>query len=533
MFRYRCPHCRQVLMALEMRAGKTTICPKCSRALTIPADRSEWLNERGEPLPASPTVVISTAPPEVRDTLDDEDDPDADVLGAIGVEIPVPTDPTSLNLNFDPTAPKSVAARDPRPTPPPTPAFYRSIPQEPEAHAAPAAEVPAPAATLAPPRPPAAVARPSPRETPERPPLDPPPIRLRTRTDATADPIALLLRRAGQRPRPYRDLKPSTAVWLLATGAAAALLLATLLTTNDFARAAAYLGAAQVLGGYAWVVALAFRRGRQSGLLCALPPVTLWCLTGRRYARYRPLRFVVTGVVLIALAGSAGLATPHTRDWVGAAPSPPPAPEADVARQPVPVRLRHYRDHRDLHALTELVQALARPDPPDADGAGNKPEIAAELKALCAHPDVRVKVEAMAAYARWGGDDARAVCLAATRSPDRDERTAALRLLAGWRDAEVARAVADRVSRPGEPETEAAIRTLEAIGPPAERAIFPLLRSKDQVTRLTAIELLRHENVGGSDSVAELRALANLSDDPATRRKADTTARTIQDRLKQ
>ena len=38
MFRYRCPHCSQLLQALEMRAGKTTVCSKCSQPLTIPGN---------------------------------------------------------------------------------------------------------------------------------------------------------------------------------------------------------------------------------------------------------------------------------------------------------------------------------------------------------------------------------------------------------------------------------------------------------------------------------------------------------------
>ena len=82
MFRYRCPHCRQVLQALEIRAGKTTICSKCSRPLTIPANRAEWLNERGEPLAGSPTVSLAAGPPARSGSDEDAGD---DVLGAIFV----------------------------------------------------------------------------------------------------------------------------------------------------------------------------------------------------------------------------------------------------------------------------------------------------------------------------------------------------------------------------------------------------------------------------------------------------------------
>jgi hypothetical protein len=87
MFRYRCPHCTKLLQAPEVRAGKATVCPKCSQALTIPADKADWLNERGEPLLASPTVVIRTpAPGLVVDPPPPpapRPDADADVLGAL------------------------------------------------------------------------------------------------------------------------------------------------------------------------------------------------------------------------------------------------------------------------------------------------------------------------------------------------------------------------------------------------------------------------------------------------------------------
>src|SRR3954447_10350946 len=93
MFRYRCPHCSQVLQALEIRAGKTTVCSKCSRPLTIPADRSEWLNERGEPLIKSPTVLIPAAPPELAGPATDPGH-DADVLGAIFLDLDTVKAPT-------------------------------------------------------------------------------------------------------------------------------------------------------------------------------------------------------------------------------------------------------------------------------------------------------------------------------------------------------------------------------------------------------------------------------------------------------
>ena len=47
---YRCPQCAQLLQALEMRAGKTTVCSKCSRPLTTSVSFVNW--DRGSRRPA-------------------------------------------------------------------------------------------------------------------------------------------------------------------------------------------------------------------------------------------------------------------------------------------------------------------------------------------------------------------------------------------------------------------------------------------------------------------------------------------------
>ena len=615
MFRYRCPHCRQLLQALEIRAGKVTVCSKCSKSLTIPKERTEWLNERGDPLLASPTVLIP-APPEVNvsekadsDSLDI--DADADVLGAIFVGAVTSSGPESANLNLDVMAPpepvespapkSAVVARPvepPKPAPPPEPvpvaksktpppqpastprfvppspppSFTRSLPHdvptpaaarepEPEPEPMPSRRTAA-AVVTPPPRPaapvvraPAEPARPQPsrrllparRDDAESVSFNPSPLHLRTPMEVAADLTAALTSRMKPPPKPPRDLHPSTALWLITTGLAIALLILTLTTTNTFAQAVGAVGIGQMVAGYLWIVWMVLYRDWRRGLLCAVPPATFWFLTRQRFANYRPLRFVATGSVLLLLGGLANAAAAHTRNWVGANDGTSPAytPAVDVATQPKLVQLRYYREQRAFDSLTDLLRTLARTDPFYSEDAKSRPEIAGELKSLCGHPDVKVKVEAMAAYALWGGADARGVCLAATRSTNPDERIAALRLLGRWKDPEVARAVADRVGRLSDTETSVAVETLAEIGQPAERAIFPLLRSKEQSTRLVALDVLARDGVGGADSVAELKALAGLpdeaglaadarkvSDDPVTRQKAAVKAQVIQDRIK-
>lgn len=697
MFRYRCPHCSQVLQALEIRAGKTTICSKCSQPLTIPADRTKWLNERGEPLAAAPTLNLANGPAARGSSAADPDAGD-DVLGAIFVgsdavptgltahdprppaPAPIPG-PRTGRIPFPlPDAPRSAAwlipparadeprltapppadatpapvarvekppeppppAPEPEPAPPaPGPEETLVAPQaEPPPEPAPPAEEPdeesgsifdmdppaldqpsepmprpadlaAAAAMLqsvlprpeppAPPRPdetliappraptPAAVRPPEPRKLPppEPPPPEPEPepppeeptrrrgprlepvaapvtpprgsgrephrrrvvattpaplprsdadlggfvepFRAREQEEIAAHLTAALTTRMKPPPEPPRDLKPSTALWLIATGIGAILLLLSLVTSSDYLRAAGYVGAAEVVAGYVWIVWLAFRREPSRGLLCAIPPVTAWYLVQRKYGKLRPLRFVATGLVLVALAAAGGLAQSRTRGWAGVHdPGPPAATPADVERMAKLDQIREYRRQRSIDPLVKVLEVLAKTDPTFSEDAKYRAELTAELRSLCSDQHSDVRVAALAAYARWGGDEARGVCLRFVGSESQDERRAALKLLPRWKDPEVARAVAARIGRPGTETTLATESLLEIGGPPAEQAAIPLLRAEDAGTRLTAIDVL--EKVGGADALAVLTELA-ATGDIDVRQRAAVKAQAIKARL--
>lgn len=107
----------------------------------------------------------------------------------------------------------------------------------------------------------------------------------------------------------------------------------------------------------------------------------------------------------------------------------------------------------------------------------------------------------------------------------------AAQVLAGWKDEFVAGRIAELIGRAGT-ETSAAQDALVTLGGPfAERAAIPLLRKDDQGIRLTAIEILGHEKVGGADAVAALKEVARTSPDPGTRQPAEAKARLIEERL--
>ncbi len=634
MFRYRCPHCTKLLQAPELRAGKTTVCSKCSQPLTIPADKTEWLNERGEPLLASPTVVIRIPPPGIElPPPTPKAEADNDVLGALATGELTPTAPSpdfdldvasppgmSSALNAllgkpdtdlpaapesivqpmppvepvpvelppppapEPVAPPVAAALPPElaPTPPPpertknpTPP-PRALPRRStvwgDSPAPPPTPAPVPARTT-PPR----VSPPAPRsvgvqpfaaqvspsgrheppawETPAQ--GSPRPRRLvattpapsrrdqdplvvtppggRSQADVAAELSAALATRMKPRPRPRRDLSLSTALWLLATGVAAGLLVVTLFTPQDLATAALLIGLAEVLAGYVWIIWLAAQRDWARGVFAAVPPLTFWYLGQWKYARLRPLRFVLTGVVVVGVALASGVVLPRTRSWVGAGPVEfEPEIGPDITAQRKVVQLRHYRDNRSYAALAKLLRELATSDPVYSAEAKDRAELGAETKGLGDHTDAEVRVEALAAFVTWGADaEAQDRCLAAVRTDNPELRLMALKLLPRWKTERVAGAIVARMQqRPGMEATAAQKALVELGGPVAERAAIPLLSDQyDQNVRLAAAEVLADERVASTSGAAALREAARVSTDPAVRTAATTAAVRIENRM--
>jgi hypothetical protein len=195
------------------------------------------------------------------------------------------------------------------------------------------------------------------------------------------------------------------------------------------------------------------------------------------------------------------------------------------------VQLRTYRDQQAYTSLLNLLDVLAKTDPLKSEDASDRAELSMELKALCQHPDAEVRARALAAYARWDPDNARAVCLSAIRSPTEEERLMALRLLPQWKDAETARAIQSLMIRPGTESLKAKAALEEIGGQPAELAARQLLTpTNHQAIRLQAIEIL--EKVGGAETAAMLRSYASATDDQTVRAHALRAAESIEARLK-
>jgi hypothetical protein len=505
MIRYRCPHCAALLAAHERRAGQSSVCKACLKPHPIPADPSLWLADSGEALrPVEPAAPAPTRAPT----------PAFEPALAEGS----PPSLTEFHLPEPALAPAS--PREP-------------VPVAARAAAEPGGEMAAESdsgavATMTPPR--GAVPAPPARPAPPLAVVASEPVRAQTQADIAVALTAALAARMKPPPAPRRDLRPSTALWLVTTGAAVALLLVSMFTSADFLLPALLLGAAQVLAGYAWIVRLAHLRDPRRGLLCAVPPLTLYYLAQYRYSRLRPLRFVLTGAALVVLCLVASPLLPKTRALVKG-DERPAAPQPDPAAMSKLEQLRYFAERKDYDSLGKLLDVLAKTDPLLSEDAKDRAPLAAELRKLCEHPLTDVRVQAMAAYARWDPEGARAVCLAALRSPTYEERRMALHLLPQWKDAETARAVQSLIGRPGTVETNQAKAALEEIGgAPAEQAAIALLnRAEDQATKLTALAIL--EKVGGAETAASLRTYAMAADDPAVRSKAFASAAAIESRV--
>lgn len=156
------------------------------------------------------------------------------------------------------------------------------------------------------------------------------PVQLQTQADIAVALTAAITSRMKPAAAPRRDLRPSTAVWMLLTGVGVAFLLVALVTDLDYRWAAVAVGVAQVAIGYAWIVWLTHRRDPRRGLACAIPPATFFYLARRKYAKFRPLRFVLTGAALAGLG-----AAPPRRRW--------PTSPGPSWRSPWPPRRRRTR----------------------------------------------------------------------------------------------------------------------------------------------------------------------------------------------
>jgi hypothetical protein len=300
-------------------------------------------------------------------------------------------------------------------------------------------------------------------------------------------------------PDPPADLQLSTGAWLLLSAVGLGLWLVGFAAEPEMFSYVAIVGALLAGVGYLWAVYLAGRHDWLRGLATLVPPVAVWRLAHPFGDNgYRPLRFVLTGLLLLGLAylgpAARSAAGPVFTVLEPVRVEPPSPPSTPVER------LRAAAEHKQPDSLVGELVTLARPEKLRDATDDVKKETVPELQRLVRHDRVEVRVAALPALAVWSPADARGPVLEALRSGEPAERKKALALAGQWPDEEVARAVAARlVDSQEQAQAEDAIL---AIGGPAEAALLPLLKSEDKWFLLQVIELLG--KVGGPRSVEAL-----------------------------
>jgi hypothetical protein len=593
MFPHSCPFCSQRLLALPDRVGQRTICPKCLRPLTIPRpddaddnpDDDPDIDLGALPIPHGyvPENALSSSLLHEDALADDELDHDHHDHDSIEAQLGDPShngraladDEVDLNLSGEavipvelkPTPPARTPPPIPRPSSPPTVEIAPRPERLPDSTLRPPVHAPTPVnptgvAGLRPlgPLTPRVPTRPkgtpgaaSPglpngllngasAEVPDSP--RPAPARLpRHETgmvslvptgvagvDLNAEVAAKLTMRMKPPPEPAADLALTTGGWLLTSAAAGLLWLVGVFFQPGLMPFVAVLGALMLAFGFFWAAYLAGRTSPTRGLLTLLPPVALWRIW-QPFGdyRHRPLRFVLTGALALALSVVGG--TAHQSIEAGLASLDFERAPAPAARENLAARLTAAAAERKSDAaLVELVN-LADPEYRAELSAEDTPAIVAALKVLtrpetCARPDVRLK--ATATLLEWSEPDGRTALLRALRSTELSERRGGMALAPKWADDDTALAVAARLAFRSE---ESNARDALALMPSAraETGLLAALTAEDAVGLLTVAEML--ERVGGQRTVDALTGLSRTADNPLVRDELIRNAEVVRKRL--
>lgn len=509
MFAYPCPFCSQRLLASPERAGQRTICPKCLKPIVIP--RQEMASD-AEVMPAA-------AEPPVPATAGD--DGEGFMLNSPAAE-PAP----------GPMAAPLFGPPDDTPPPEPKPPARLTAALPAGSSARPSSMPPLPtrqstatgtaSATRHAPAPPPAAAQQSGQSG----------MVVLTATgvesaDLAADLATELTIRMKPPEEPPGDLRLSTGLWLTLTAVGGSLWLYSLLYAPPLAAYAALIAVVLFAIGYGWVVYLAGRRDTRQGVFTLFPPVAIDRLVRPRTSQgYRPLRFVLSGVILFALVLLAPAVRPKVQAWAGLN-EPPPPPPLVPAEQPPAARLKELAAEKNDHLLLEELRDLSDRNavlrtltPPAA-----KADLVAELRKLLKFDSVDVRMAALKALVGWIDDDAKPDVIAAVSSLKEAERHAALDFCRRWKDSDVAKAVAARLTV--RDDVYDARKTLLMIGRDGhasvvEDAILPLLATDDEFAGPVVEELSRE--FGGARTVA---ALKKLEEAPGTGEKAKQRYRSL------
>jgi hypothetical protein len=307
---------------------------------------------------------------------------------------------------------------------------------------------------------------------------------------------------------PAADFKLSTALWIGLTALGVVLWLATVIYQSGPLHWVSAIAVVLLSIGIGWVAYMAGRQNVLTGLVTLLPPVAIFRLfNGDGRDNHRPLRFVLSGLLLLALVYVNPMARAAVRHAFGMDDH-----KTELARQNVTPsqRLSQLVGRVDRQPLLDELAKL-KADTGGAIDADERATLVAELRRIVKLEDrFDVTTAAMQALVVWAGDAAKPDLLAAARSDQSATRQAVLPIVARWKDAETAAAIAPMLCR--REERNAATDVLKSIGRPAEPAVIAVLRGPvDQLTGLAAMTLL--DAIGGPAAADAMLAYSQSGDD--------------------
>jgi hypothetical protein len=580
MFAYPCPFCTQRLLASPERIGQRTICPKCLKPIVIA--RPETAPPLSGELSVAELLESRTDPPSTIFANDDFHQP-SDEADAMDLSLPgdFASEGFDSSPGFSPLPPLSdeeltpiggsgavataavpvlakgtgaaISSVDSETTLGPLPLEYAGVVETPITMPTPAPQPSplgglgaGPAAFVPAPAPPTPAAVPIPQRASLNTPTPLPKDRdgvvvFQSNTAESADIAAELTTHLTMRmkppPEPPSDLRLTTGIWLLLTATGFSLWLRSMMSPergdneNYLLTAVKWIGAVEIVISYVWVAYLCGRRDTAKGLAALLPPVYLSHLINPPYLQgYRPLRFVIAGMVLLGLAFGGAAIRPYVHRVIPPDEEVPFTPPSILA---TPVsQLAAATKARNAKAILESLAELSSGKLTFAETPAETPQLIDMLKALARHDAADVRIAAVAAHKKWAGLEATKpliVTVLRSKTSEDTERAAAFTMAREFKDLDVAKAVALHIGYRGfSNDSLLASDTLRAIGrPEAEAVLLELFTDEDLLIRGLP-SLLADPKIGSLKSVEVLRALAAATSSKLVREQATATADRIE-----
>jgi hypothetical protein len=263
---------------------------------------------------------------------------------------------------------------------------------------------------------------------------------------------------------PAADFKLSTAIWVILTGVGIVLWLATVIYQTGPLHYVTALAVVLLSIGFGWVAYLAVRQSRFMGVVTLLPPVAIFRLfNGDGRDNHRPLRYVLSGLLLLALVYANPIAREAVRTVFGMDEPKSIAQSAPLTPAETVTQLLTKYDRQPL--IDELDRLAKSAAPTQANNDERQSLITILKQQIAADDRPEITISAIKALVTWAGDDSRSSLIQALNSNHPATRHSALLALDRWKDAEVAKAITPLLVN--YEERKDVTRMLVAIGQPA------------------------------------------------------------------